>query len=201
VSNSTIPDIDLDVKDRNEALSDLTYVKASMFQNKELRRHPTGIFFQRIPTDPKTGLAAFPSGAKAGDLSEAMGYYKIDLIPNTAYVDVRDPDHLNQLIEMETDWSLLKNEEVVQSLQHINGHFDIIDAYGPDNIEDLACLIALIRPGKMHLIGEPWEIVRENVWKKDGDQYTFKKSHAVAFALMITVQLKSMLVAGRFGLL
>jgi hypothetical protein len=192
-----LPDIDIDVADRNKALSGLTFVKASMVQDGELRKHPTGIFCQKMPVDPISGLAVFPSGKKSDDIADLMGFYKIDMIPNTAYEHVRSPKHMDELLEREMDWSLLYREEVVQKLQHINGHFEILQAYEPKNIDELACLIAIIRPGKRHLIGEEWDIVKDNIWKRnDGDQYTFKKSHAIAFAMMITVQLKSMIEAG-----
>jgi hypothetical protein len=191
-----LPDIDLDVFDKNTALNGLTYIRASVLQDKELRKHPTGVFFQDIPVDPVTKLAVFPSGEKAGHLSDEMGFYKIDLIPNSAYEHVRNRAHLEDLIKRETNWSKLCLKENVEKLQHINNYPDIIDAYGPDNVPDLACLISLIRPGKKHLIGETWDIVRKEVWKKDTDQYVFKKSHAIAFSLMITVQFKSMEEAG-----
>jgi len=191
-----LPDIDIDVADRPAALSGLNYVKGSMLQDGELRKHPTGVFFQNMPIDPITGLAVFPAGKKSDDMAEQMGFYKVDIIPNTAYQYVKNPDHLDKLVARPTPWGLLAREDVVQQLQHINSHFDIIDAYEPKSIDDLACLIAIIRPGKRHLVGLPWETVREEIWKRDNDQYTFKKSHAIAFAMMITVQLKSMIDAG-----
>lgn len=193
---SDLPDIDIDVSDRVSALSHIPHIKASMLQDEELRKHPTGIFCQNMPVDPVTGLAVFPSGKKSFDIADEMGFYKIDMIPNTAYQYVNSPDHMDALLEQDTDWSLFLREDVVCQLQHINSHFEIIDAYEPASIEELACMIAIIRPGKTHLIGEPWDVVKKEIWKRDGDQYTFKKSHAIAFAMMITVQLKSMIKAG-----
>lgn len=198
--STDLPDIDIDVADRAHALSGLSYVKGSMLQDQELRKHPTGIFFQNMPVDPVTGLAVFPSGKKSDDMAEQMGFYKVDIIPNTAYQYVRDPEHLQKLLDQPTDWSLFTREDVVKQLQHINSHFDIIDAYEPSSIEDLACLIAIIRPGKKHLIGLGWDEVHSQIWLRDDTQYTFKKSHAVAFAMMITVQLKSLIEEGLISL-
>jgi DNA polymerase III alpha subunit len=60
----------------------------------------------------------------------------------------------------------------------------------PQNIEQLAAVLAMIRPAKKHLIGKPWDTVMTNVWKKptNGD-YFFKKSHATAYAVAVTVQM------------
>lgn len=193
-----IPDIDIDVLDRNHALSGLTFIKASMAQDGDLKRHPTGVFFQDIPVDPISGLSVFPSGKKSFDLADEMGFYKVDFIPNSAYQYVDSPDHLNKLLDKPIDWDLFLCENVVNKLQHINSHFEIIDAYEPKSVVDLACLIAIIRPAKRRLIGQPWETVREQIWQKEGDQYAFKKSHGIAFALMITVQLQSMIEKGIF---
>lgn len=193
---SNLPDIDIDVFDRNAALSGLNYVKASMVMKGELKKHPTGAFFQRMPIDPVSGLAVFPSGKKSDDIADLMGFYKIDMIPNSAYQYVKSPDHLDNLLKQKIDWSLFLREDVVTKLQHINSHFNIVDAYEPKSIEELACIIAIIRPGKRHLLGLPWEDVKPEIWKREDEQYTFKKSHAIAFAMMITVQLKSMIEAG-----
>lgn len=186
------PDVDVDVKDRKHALTGLDHVPASILVDRDLRRHNTGVFFQGIPVDPVTGLASFPSGKKSEDIAGALGYFKIDILPNHAYKNVRDPDHLRDLAEREPDWDLFLDRDVVSGLQQIGNHFDVVEAYAPRSIEDLACLIALIRPGKSHLIGQEWDVIRREIWRPPGDgSYFYKKSHAIAFATCIVVQLNA----------
>lgn len=184
-----LPDIDIDVIDRSEALKPFSYIDASMLSDDELKKHPTGVFFQDVPIDTKTGLAAFSSGAKSGDIADRMGFFKVDLINNKAYHGICNPDHLSELVAIELDWSLFDQRDVIEKLQHINNHADIVIQYMPRSILDLAIIIALIRPAKKYLIGEPWNYVQERIWIKE-EGYSFKKSHAISYALMITIQLK-----------
>jgi len=51
-------------------------------------------------------------------------------------------------------------------------------------------ILAMIRPGKRHLVGKSWKDIEKVVWSKTTDDtYFFKKSHAIAYALTIIVQL------------
>jgi hypothetical protein len=51
-------------------------------------------------------------------------------------------------------------------------------------------LLAIIRPAKKHLLGKTWTEIGMEVWKKpENDEYYFKKSHAVAYATAIVVQI------------
>jgi DNA polymerase III alpha subunit len=60
----------------------------------------------------------------------------------------------------------------------------------PKTIEELAAVLAMIRPAKRHLIGKDWNSVMSEVWlKPEGDEYYFKKAHAVAYAHVIVVQM------------
>ena len=71
-----LPDIDIDVKDRNEALRELDYICASIMEKDGTSRpHNTGIYFQEIPHDPRTGLSTIDYKA-----AEKRGYFKIDLL-------------------------------------------------------------------------------------------------------------------------
>jgi hypothetical protein len=48
----------------------------------------------------------------------------------------------------------------------------------------------MIRPAKRYLIGKPWTTIMKEVWlKPTTDDYYFKKAHAVAYAMAITVQM------------
>jgi hypothetical protein len=60
----------------------------------------------------------------------------------------------------------------------------------PITIEQLAAVLAVIRPAKRYLVGEPWSTILEEVWKKpENDEYYFKKAHAIAYAQAIVVQM------------
>ena len=60
----------------------------------------------------------------------------------------------------------------------------------PTSIEELAMILAMIRPAKRYLVGSDWSVVKNEVWTRPaGDEYFFKKSHAVAYAHAIVVQM------------
>lgn len=178
-------DIDIDVADREKALAGLTCVEASKVQNGQRQRHNTGIYFQDVPVDPIDGYCSILF-KEAADL----GYFKIDVLPNTIYTGVRNEDHLNDLLNREPEWALLESPEFVSLLVHVHSHFDIVEFVKPRSIEDLSVAIALIRPGKRHLIGKPRHVVDADIWTKPTtDEYWFKKPHAVAYAASIVVQM------------
>lgn len=195
LKNKKQPDVDIDVADRAKALEGLDFTPASQLVEGRLKKHNSGVFFQNVPVDPVTKLCALPSGAAAGELAGNAGFQKVDFLPNTAYHGVRDPEHLQELMARPVPWELFETETIVKQLSHIGKHHELVYAYQPRSIEDLACIIALIRPGMIHLKGKSMAVVRREVWKK-AEGYTFKKSHAIAFAMMIVVQLQALLESG-----
>ena len=60
----------------------------------------------------------------------------------------------------------------------------------PGNIEQLAAVLAMIRPAKRYLIGKDWKTVMQEIWTKptNGDYY-FKKSHAFSYAALVIVHM------------
>lgn len=201
---SEIPDVDLDVKDREKALALFPEsIRASQITRKhDLAIHKTGVYFQKIPVDPITTLAAFPY-----DVAEALGFFKVDLIPYHIYDMVEDLDDLDDLVEMAESgafpwgWFLedrfYDNADPNLTVTQLARHQHLCEMYPPESVEDLAILNALIRPRKKYLVGQDWEVIREKVWQKlpeeDSDEpknYFFKKSHAVAFALAILVHMQ-----------
>lgn len=190
-----LPDIDIDVKDRAAAIKDHPCVPSSLLQDGDLRKHPTGLMYQAVPVDPVSGASAFPSGGKEmGDVAGTIGYQKIDVIPNHAYSVFHDLSSLDEAKSTEFRWEWLEDRSLVEKLHHIGGHFDLISAYRPQDIGELAALLAVIRPGKRHLIGLPMDELLSQIWEKDPDgAYSFKKSHAFAYALMVTVQATGLL--------
>ncbi len=176
-------DIDIDFADRELALLGLMHVKASRSDKDTLVRHPSGVYFQEIPVDPFSGCASIPY-QEAGEL----GYFKIDFLNNSLYQDVRDENHLHDLVDREPEWSLLEEREIVGMLAHIGDHFGVVQAIKPQSVDDLAIVLALIRPGKKYLLGQPRAVIDAEIWKAS-DEFTFKRAHAIAYAVSIAVQL------------
>jgi hypothetical protein len=178
-------DIDIDFHDRTKALGALPHIPALMVNNGVAQRHNTGIYFQNIPKDPLTNLASIPYKE-----AEDMGYFKIDFINNSVYEGVKDAEHLQQLVDTEPEWSLLADAEFVSLLVHIHGHFDIVNTIKPKSVDDLAVVLALIRPGKRHLLNESRATIDAEIWNPPTDgSYFFKKSHSYAYAVSIVMQM------------
>ena len=50
--------------------------------------------------------------------------------------------------------------------------------------------LSILRPGKKHLIGRPWDEIAKTVWiKDDNGVYTFKKAHAIAYAHLVALHM------------
>lgn len=180
-----MPDIDIDFANRTLALEKLETITASIRENETFKKHNTGIYCHSIPYNPATGLSTI-------DYKEAedRGYFKIDFLNVGLYEGVRDDDHLKQLMETEPLWDLLLQDDFVNLLFHVNGHGHILRQMVPKSIEQLAAVLAMIRPAKRYLIGKDWTTVMTNVWTKpENDEYYFKKAHAVAYAVAIVVQM------------
>lgn len=179
------PDIDIDCADRTVLLELLPHRVASISRGNTVERHNTGVYFQPVPTNPLTGLATVDH-RRAGEL----GYFKVDLLNNSVYQGVRDREHLLALQQQEPPWQLFEHAEVVSQLYHINNHTELCAQMRPTSIEQLAQLLAVIRPAKAHLRGRPWSEVARSVWTPPTDgRYHFKRAHAIAFATVIVVQL------------
>lgn len=180
-----MPDIDIDFVDRDQAIKLFDCVPASRIDNGELVKHNTGVYFHEVPVDPITGLCAVPYHQ-----AESTGYFKVDLLNVGIYKGVRDENHLTQLMSTEPLWDLLEQDDFSSLLFHVNGHGTILREMKPTSIEQLAAILAMIRPAKRHLIGKPWTEVLEEVWTRpDNEDYYFKKSHAIAYAIAVVVQM------------
>lgn len=180
-----MPDIDIDFLDRTQILSVLEHRVAMRRNNSQVLKHNTGIYFQDIPCDPFSNLSTIEY-----DSADDRGYFKIDLLNVSMYDGVRDEDHLSHLLHTQPLWDLLEHEEVVTQLFHINGHFSLVQKLKPTSIEQLAAVLAIIRPAKRYLADSDWNTIMKEVWvRPEGDLYFFKKSHAIAYAAAIVVQL------------
>ena len=106
------------------------------------------------------------------------------------YKEVTSEQELVELMIQEPDWDMLKDAKVVDQLFHLNGHFNIVNKLEPKTIEQLAAVLAIIRPAKRQLMYKDWIEIMKEVWIKPTDgSYFFKKSHAVAYAQAIVVQM------------
>lgn len=180
-----MPDIDIDFADRTKALALFDHTVASRVEGTVVKPHNTGIYVTPIPTDVRTGLATIEYKA-----AEQRGYFKIDFLNVNVYAGVRDEEHLVTLLETEPLWNLLLQDDFSNLLFHVNGHGSILREMQPQSIEQLAAVLAVIRPAKRYLIGEDWKKVLDEVWVRPvGDEYYFKKAHAVAYAAAIVVQM------------
>jgi DNA polymerase III alpha subunit len=122
--------------------------------------------------------------------AEDRGYFKIDFLNVSVYEGVKSKEHLTKLLETEPLWDLLLEDEFVNKLFHVNGHGSILRQMKPTSIEQLASVLAMIRPAKRYLIGKDWTTVMTEIWTKpENEEYYFKKAHAVAYAHVIVVQM------------
>lgn len=178
-----MPDIDIDFLDREQALGLFKHIRASRIDDGELVKHNTGVYFHNVPLNAVKNLCAVPY-----DLAEDHGFFKVDMLNVSIYKGVRDEFHLIELMNREPLWDLLQQDDFTGMLFHVNGHGDILRQLKPSSIEQLAAVLAIIRPAKRYLIGKDWNTVMREVWTKS-DEYFFKKSHATAYAVAIVVQM------------
>lgn len=178
-------DIDIDLADREKLLRLIDHIPAMQKDTKGRKsKHNTGVYFHDIPKDPFTGLCTL-------DYKEAedKGYFKIDVLNVGLYQDVKDPDHLDRLAAQEPDWTLLEHRDVIGQLFHIHGHADLVMKMRPQSLEQLAMVLALIRPAKRHLIGKTWREIAAEIWKKPAEGYYFKRSHSYSYAQLVMVHM------------
>lgn len=179
-----MPDIDIDFKDRNDILKHISYISATRQDNTKLVKHNTGVYLQKVPYDPSNNWCSLPY-----DQCEDQ-YFKIDFLNFSLYEGIKSEDDLIRYMNQEPLWDLLEQEDFVDLLYHINGHAKILKEMKPKSIEELAAVLAIIRPAKRYLIGKSWTEVFAEVWKKPhNNEYYFKKSHATAYAVAIVIQM------------
>lgn len=160
-----------------------------MVRNKELAPHPCGVYLQSVPKDPLTGLAAAPF-----ELAEELGCFKLDFLHLGVYDNFKSRAEIKRLIALEPDWNLLLIPSVVPGLFQLGKHADLLSAVRPTSIIELADCNALIRPDKRYVLPyylKDRDSARKLLYLREQDSigYGFKKSHAVAYALVIVLQL------------
>lgn len=177
-----MPDIDIDFADREVVLSKLQHRVAKLDSDK---KHNTGIYVTEIPHNPVDNLSTIDHKA-----AEERGYFKLDFLNVSIYKDIRDEQHLTELMNKEPLWDLLEHDDFVKNVFHINSHADVLRTLQPKSIEQLAAVLAIIRPAKRHLLNEPWDKILKEVWIKPEDgSYYFKKAHAFSYAVACVVHI------------
>ena len=180
-----MPDIDIDFIDRDQALKLFKHTVASRDDNGRAVKHNTGVYLHEVPVDAVSGLCSIPY-----EQAEEQEFFKIDFLNVSIYKGVRDEDHLKQLMKTEPLWDLLEQDDFNNLLFHVNGHGGLLRQMKPTSVEQLAAVLAMIRPAKRYLIGKDWTTVMTEVWTKpENGDYFFKKSHATAYAVAVVVQM------------
>jgi DNA polymerase III alpha subunit len=183
-----MPDIDIDFASRDLVLDKIKHAVAARIDSNDAKKHNTGVYCHEIPVNPLTGLASIDY-----DEAESRGYFKIDFLNASVYNDIRDENHIIELLKVEPLWDLLEQKDFCDMIFHVNGYHELVATLKPKNIEQLAMFLALLRPGKKHLIPicqeKGFDAIKDEIWVKNEDAYTFKKSHAVAYAHAIVVQM------------
>lgn len=178
-------DIDIDFPDRRQVLDIIKHIPARLEDGK---KHNTGVYCHTIPYNPLTDTASLDYKS-----AEERGYFKIDFLNVNAYAGVRNEDHIIELLNNEPLWDLLYEKDVCDQLFHINGYHNLLAELKPTSILDLAMVLAMIRPGKKHLVPickeKGFQAIKDEIWTKTEDAYFFKKAHAVSYASVIVVQL------------
>jgi hypothetical protein len=178
-------DIDIDFADRKKILELIKHIPARLEDGK---KHNTGVYCHDIPYNPITDTASLDYKT-----AEDRGYFKIDFLNVNAYNGVRDEAHISELLNTEPLWDLLYEKDICDQLFHINGYHNLLAELKPKSIVDLAMVLAMIRPGKKHLIpickDKGFQAINDEIWTKTEDSYFFKKAHAVSYASVIVVQL------------
>ena len=180
-------DIDIDVADRDRALAVLDHTAASIVRDGKVAKHNTGVYFTPIPVDPVSGRASVDYEA-----AEERGYIKVDVLNVGLYSQIKNEQHLQNLMSHDPAWDRLYDPEFCAKLIHIGAHYDTLIKMpeAVNTIPRLAMFLAIIRPAKRQLIGLTWAEVAKTVWERPADDsYYFKKSHSVGYAHLVAVNM------------
>jgi hypothetical protein len=179
-------DIDIDLADRDQLLALIRTTPARQSNQGQVRRHNSGVYVTDIPWDPVNLCAAIDY-----ETAEQLGYFKIDLLNMTVYKLIQDPAHYDQMLAQEPAWNRLWSDpDWAGQLVHIGNYTELLKTMRPDSIPRMAAFISIIRPGKAHLQGQPWDQVFASVWDGDASQgFVFKQSHAISYAALVALHM------------
>lgn len=178
-------DIDIDVGDRDKVLKILEHIPASIRKNNTVKKHNTGIYVTNVPYDPINDMCSIDY-----EIAETRGYTKLDILNVHVYNQVRNENHLIELM-YEPNWEQLNDINFFEKLIHIGNHYHTMKKMPEpiNNIPRLAMFLAVIRPSKRYLIGKTYAEIAKTVWEKESDGYQFKKSHSISYANLVVVHM------------
>tara|TARA_B110000259_G_scaffold177001_1_gene213688 strand:+ start:43 stop:603 length:561 start_codon:yes stop_codon:yes gene_type:complete len=177
-----MPDIDIDFANRDAILSKIKHRVAKLNTGK---KHNTGVYVTEIPHNPFNELSTIDH-----KVADARGYFKLDFLNVSIYKNVKNEQHLTELMEREPIWQLLEHEDFSEKVFHLNGHSALLKQLKPSSVQQLAASLAIIRPAKRYLVNESWETILKEVWIKPTDgAYFFKKAHAFSYAMAVCVHM------------
>lgn len=173
-------DVDIDFADREKILELIKHIPA----RQQGRKHNSGVYVTDIPIDPINGCSTL-------DYKEAEDreYFKIDFLNVNVYTQIKDQEHYNKLLEATPPWEKLLDKNFCSKVIHISNHWNDVVKMKPDSVARMAMFLALIRPGKKHLIGKSWKEVSETIWEQSEDGYSYKKAHAVSYAKLVALHI------------
>jgi hypothetical protein len=179
-------DIDLDLADRDQLSKLIQATPARQMHQGQVRRHNSGVYVTDIPYDPVNACAAIDY-----ETAERLGYFKIDLLNMSVYTLVQDQAHYDHMLSQEPPWERLWADSAwTKQLVHIGNYTELLKIMCPDSIPRMAAFISIIRPGKAHLQGRPWEDVFASVWDGDASRgFVFKQSHAISYAALVALHM------------
>lgn len=188
-----MPDIDIDTPSNFNLSEVFTHsTTASMIKDGVLVKHPVGCYFQNIPNVQHSNLSAIPY-----QQAEELGYFKIDFLHLTFLNHFSSKQELRSLLAKEPNWDLLKSPSLVKKLQHLRKHVQLVQQILPRSVEEIADILALIRPAKQFLINDYVKLsrservdIRKRLFERPQNNTPyFKKAHAIAYAHNIVLQL------------
>lgn len=181
-------DIDIDLKSdfKLERVFKNAIPASTVEKDRELKRHLVGAYFQKIPKDPISNLAAIPY-----EEAEELGYLKIDFLNLGLLNSFESRDEVLHFARKEPNWNRLKEKAFVEQLFHISKHYEMVSKVQPTSILELADILALIRPGKTILLDKYLKnkkLARKELYMKRVAS-DLRKSHAIAYAVNIVINM------------
>lgn len=178
-------DIDFPTNFKPEKIFPL-WPRASILKDEKLVPHPCGVYPQAIARDPITKLAAIPY-----DEANEVGYFKLDFLHLNVYNHFESREEILALLDIEPNWELFKLPSAVLKLFQLAKHYDLLQQIKPSSVEEIADVLALIRPGKSTLLGLYLKdkVVARKMLYLSSEDFSFKRSHAISYALVVVLQL------------
>jgi len=176
-------DIDIDFANRDTVLKLIQHTPARQING---RKHNSGVYVTNIPQDCFNGCAALDY-----ETAEQRGYFKLDFLNMSVYQLIQNPEHYTTMLAAAPPWERIWTDIAwAKQLVHVGNYADLLVLMRPDSIPKMAAFISIIRPGKAHLQTRPWSEVFESVWDGDDSRgYTFKKAHALSYAMLVTLHM------------